>query len=161
VSDNYLRLIPADMWFRPDQVAAQGAVRLLQEALPEADQVMAEQYDYPVFIDQGANIESIRCPACSQRRSFSHSDGSEANLEWWQDLIEHLDGENVADAVVTMPCCQSEVPFHRLEFDWPAGVASFELSILNPGIGNPLDPAIIVRVENALGCRVREVWAHY
>jgi hypothetical protein len=45
--------------------------------------------------------------------------------------------------------------------DWPAGVASFEISIRNPGLADRLDAALVSELEKALGCQVRQIWAHY
>jgi len=159
MSDNYLRLIPADVRYIPADDVAAAAVGIASRALPEADVVQAERHEEPVFIDQGTNLEAIICPACRVRMVVFGQDG--VIQQWWYELIEPLQGKGVAGVEVRTPCCAATVPFSELEFDWPAGVASFEISIRNPGIGNPLDETVIAQLEAVLGCRVKQVWAHY
>jgi hypothetical protein len=149
------------MRLRPATDSATAAVGVLQRCLPEADEILAEDHEQPVFVDPGVNLEALLCPSCRTRLSLDAVHGSEENVDWWHALVEPLDGQNVADVVVTMPCCDASVAFPDLEFDWPAGVASFELSVRNPGVGRPLESHALAAAEAALGCPLREVWAHY
>jgi len=159
MSDNYLRLIPADPRYVPPDDLAAAAVGIASRALPDADVIQAERHAEPVFIDQGANLEAIICPACRLRTVIFGQD--DAIQQWWDELVDALQGTSAADVEVHMACCGATVLFPELEFDWPAGVASFEISVRNPGIGNPLDEAVVAQIEVTLGCRVKQVWAHY
>lgn len=163
MSDDYLRVIPVDARFVPATDLAQTAVGLLGPALPDADEIVAETYDHPVFIDQGVNLETVICPACSARLSFYPTEKAEAVRKWWHAITDPLDlsTQNVANLRITMYCCGAFVLFSELTYDWPAGVASFEISILNPGIRGSLPEELLVKLESVLGCRVRQVWAHY
>jgi hypothetical protein len=161
VSDNYLRIVPIDPRFIPAESVAQAAVQMLGPAVLGADRVLAKNYGHPVFIDQGANLEAIVCPACGSRLLFHSAEDAESVREWWYAIADLLDEQNIADLSVNMRCCQASVLFADLDFDWPAGVASFEISILNPGISGPLPGDTVSSLEGALGCKVRQIWAHY
>jgi hypothetical protein len=84
-----------------------------------------------VFIDQGANLEAIVCPACGERLEFQPAQELDPIREWWYGVTDPLGQGNVAKVEATMPCCQAVVPFATLQFEWPAGIASFEVSIMN------------------------------
>ena len=123
--------------------------------------MVAENHRHPVFIDQGSNLEAIICPACRARLSFHTAPNAQAVQQWWYSIAEQLEGANLANLQVAMMCCQSSVSFGDLGFDWPAGVASFEISVMNPGIAQALPEGLVRQLEGILGCRVRQVWAHY
>jgi hypothetical protein len=161
MSDNYLRLIPSDPHLMPPDVVANQIVSLLRPAFPEADRVTAEYHDHPVFVDQGTNLEAVLCRACGRRLPFGPGLGDEGVWQWWYDLTEHLAGGSVTDVQVTMPCCHARLPFAALEFDWPAGVASFEVSIRNPRTPDGPSPELQRRVEALLGSPIKVIWAHY
>jgi len=160
MSDNYLRLIPTDPHYIPPQEAIQRACALVTDALPNAHLVEVESHSQPVFIDQGNNLEAVLCPRCRTRLAL-YGAGAEATAEWWEAIADSLTRQNVASERVTMPCCGANIAFPELEFDWPAGVASFEISVRNPGIGNPLESDVIAHLERILRCHIRQVWAHY
>jgi hypothetical protein len=161
VSDNYLRIIPADVNLMPPETIAAQIVKLLEPVFPDADKVVAENHGHPIFIDQGANLEAILCPACGRRLPLEHTDEVDSVRDWWYELSDPLGDGDVTDVRATMPCCQRVVPFSELQFDWPAGVASFEISILNPRIPEPPSGELERKIEVILGSRVRYVWAHY
>ena len=161
MSDNYLRIIPSDPNLIPPDAVAEQIVRLLEPAFPEADEVVAETHGHPVFIDQGANLEAILCPACGKRLVLQPTAEIDAVLEWWYELTEPLGETDVSQVQASMPCCQAAVPFSALQFDWPAGVASFEISIMNPRVPDPPATELQRQVEALLGSPVKYVWAHY
>jgi hypothetical protein len=159
MSDNYLRLIPDDPRFTPPRRAARAALQLLKQAV-RSDRVEAEYYATPVFIDQGTNLEAIICPLCARRHPLHDAPAAKATGKWWSSMSARLDRTNPADLRTRTPCCNRLVEFSRLTFDWPAGVASFELSLLNPNRGD-LRPALLDRIRAMLGCAIRMVWARY
>jgi hypothetical protein len=161
LSDDYLRIIPADPNLIPPKSIADQIVNLVGPAFPEADEVVAESHGHPVFIDQGTNLEAILCPACGKRLPFHPAQEVDALRDWWYELSDPLGEASVVEVKATMPCCQAVVPFSRLQFDWPAGVASFEISIMNPGTSDSLPAELQRQVEALLGGPVKYVWAHY
>lgn len=74
------------------------------------------------------------------------------------DELEDGDTEGIT---VTMPCCLRSAPLTSLQFDRPAAFARFELSILDPGIGEDLPQKQLAEFEKILGCELRQVRAHY
>jgi uncharacterized Zn-finger protein len=111
VSDNYLRIIPVDPNLIPTRAVAEQIVQLVGPAYPEADKVEAESHGHPVFIDQGANLEAILCPACGKRLSFYPADEAEPIREWWYELTDSVGEGSVAEMQASMPCCAALVPF--------------------------------------------------
>lgn len=159
MSDSYLRIFPTEPAFRPSEAATLAALAILKPAVPEADGIEAESYAHPTFIDQGENLEAIICPACGGRLKLLSA--SNEVRTWWHNIADSLTGQNVAALQVTMPCCRAAVSFAALAFHWPAGVASFELSVQNPNLCGPIPPEIMQQLEAALGCSLRQIMAHY
>lgn len=150
MSDDYLRLIPTDPTWRPQAEAAQRAAATLSALVPTADGVEAELYDKVTFIDQGANFEQLSCPACH----------AELAMDWWSDQMGHTGDAGFTDLAVTTPCCRIRTSLNDLVYDWPAGFAQAELSVLNPQRGW-LDDAELAQVAIELGHPLKQVMAHY
>lgn len=161
MSDNYLRLIPSDSGYVPTTVAANSAVELLSGLLPEAWKIEPEFHGRPTFIDQEANLERITCPMCKAVLEFDSATADDPVASWWYSVSEPIGDGSVAGLEVRMLCCGASAPFDRLVFEWPAGVASFEISILNPGVGENLESSVVAQLEAILACPLRQIWAHY
>lgn len=150
MSDNYLRLIPTDPAWRPERDAAERAAVVLSALVPGADEVEAELYAGVTFIDQGANFERLGCPLC----------GAELAEVWWGEQMAAAGAGGFADLRVSTPCCGKATSLNDLTYDWPAGFAQSELSVLNPQRGW-LTEAELAEVATALGHPLRQVMAHY
>lgn len=161
MSDNYLRLFPDDLTFVPTADAAAAAVDLVNQSVPTAQDVRAITHSSPAFIDQGSNLEAIICPACASRLSFYDGEEAARVEAWWHQVTDPLDEANLAEMHVLMLCCHAQVRFTSLKFHWPAGFASFEISILNPGINTGLQEETMLRLHSILGCGLQQIWAHY
>jgi hypothetical protein len=161
MSDSYLRIFPTDPGFIPSEAATRAALGILKPAVPEADGIKTKTYKYPAFIDQGENFEAVICPACRARLDVDSDSDQDPAVVWWHNMADSLTEQNLATLEVTMPCCGATVTFATLTFHWPAGVASFELSIQNPNLCGPIPPEIMQQLEAALGCSLRQIMAHY
>jgi hypothetical protein len=155
MSDSYLRLIATDPGWQPSTEAARQAVTAVTALVPGADAVEVEFFDEVTFIDQGANLERILCPACHQ----------ELDSDWWgEEMARSSSGEfgdqTFANLAVTTPCCSTQTNLNELLYEWPAGFARFEIAVLNPQRGW-LEPHELAPVANALGHPVKQVMAHY
>lgn len=150
MSDSHLRLLPTDPTWRPRPEAAERAVTTLEALIPEADHVEMKLYDEIRFIDPGANFERLSCPACR----------TELAMDWWSERMEQASAGSFRDRDVTTPCCGIRTSLDDLLYDWPAGFARAELSVLNPGRSS-LDEAELARVADALGQQLAQVMAHY
>jgi hypothetical protein len=150
MSDNFLLLIPENPAWVPSATAREAAVRMLQQALPFADDVSSQATDEVRFVDCGANFESVRCPRC----------GTDLG-EWWTLAIEAAHVLNFRDLQATMPCCAARVSLNDLVYSWPMGFARYTLQATNPMIGAELPGRVQPRLEQLLGCRLRVIWAHH
>ncbi|MBO9553179.1 hypothetical protein [Cellulomonas sp.] len=150
MSDNYLRLFPTDRTWLPTSEQADRAVATLRVLAPSAQEIAAEVYGMVTFIDQGANLERIGCPACH----------AELDLEWWSEQMARRDEHDFVTLDVEAPCCGAATTLDDLVYDWPAGFASVELSVLNPD-RSWLSADELNTVAAAVGHPLRQVMAHY
>lgn len=150
MSDNLLRLIPTEPTWRPDSEASQRAVATLSALVPDADSVKAELHDRVTFIDPGANFERLSCPACQ----------AELDMDWWSGQMTLAGDTGFTNLNVTTPCCHADTSLNDLTYDWPAGFARADLSVINPQRGW-LDAAELDQVTVELGHPLRQVMAHY
>jgi len=151
MSDNYLRLIPTDPEWVPDPLAREKSRQLLEKMLPEAQEITVDVGDHVGFVDQGANFESVGCPSC----------GAILDVEWWQGEMDKAMESNCADLSTSPPCCGRQTSLNDLRYVWPAGFARFTLEAMNPNRGEDLDPTQLGQLEQLLGCKLRQIWAHY
>ena len=167
MSDSMFKLIPAEPGFVPPTSKHSAAIRKLEELAPEGEEVEIRVYPHLEFIDQGENLEAIICPSCKKRLKIDHFSEDDPIGEWWQQANIDADvhrGEDIFElnpnATCLMPCCRSQVKFIDLEFDWPAGFASFELTVSNPNL-ETLTHQQIQELEQILGCRLKLIRAYY
>ena len=143
------------------------AIRKLGDFAPEGEEVEIRVHPHLEFIDQGENLEAIVCPCCKKRLEIDHFSDDDPIGEWWQQANIEADvhrGEDIfelnPEASCQMPCCQAQVKFIDLEFDWPGGFSKFELTVSNPDL-ETLTPSQIQELEEVLGCRLKLIRAYY
>lgn len=161
MSDDYIRLIPAEPTYVPPSHLHQKALEHLERLLPKGEDFEVHTYDAVTFIDQGENLEAIVCPSCGTRMKLEHFVEDDPTRVWWDELWDRLDEHPAESVSMVIPCCGATVKAMDLTFDWPAGFARFELSVLNPNISENLSAAQLAGLESILGCQLRQVWAHY
>lgn len=161
MSSDYLKLVPADPHYVPDKAAQKSAVAALEALLPEGSECEAQDFGHVAFIDQGENLEAILCPACAKRLPLYDGANASAYHDWLHGTLDKIEDGSTEGIAVTMPCCSHSVPLTTLRFDWPAAFARFELSILDPGIGENLSKEQLAHFEKILGCELHQVRAHY
>jgi hypothetical protein len=150
VSDSYLRLIPEDPLFVPAEGVAERARDLLQEMVPDAEEVMATMHDDPVFVDAGENTERVACPFCD----------TDVGDEWWKKAMEDAARSEYRHLQVVTPCCGSRVSLNDLRYEWPAGFARLVLEAWNPNVTR-LDEEEVSKLEEVLGAPLRIIWTRY
>jgi hypothetical protein len=64
MSETYLRLIPHDPAYMPDEDARSAALAYFSAILPEVAEVSELVTPNIEFIDQGGNFEYVACPMC-------------------------------------------------------------------------------------------------
>jgi len=62
---------------------------------------------------------------------------------------------------ITLPCCNREADLNSLLYEWPAGFASFILEVENPDPAEWLSDEAQKSLERILGCKLRQILAHY
>ncbi len=146
MSDNYLRLVPAEPNFCPAEDAARAALATMSELFPAAKHVELEFCDEIRFFDAGQNTESVACPHCDAELS-----------EWWGDAMDIAYVSKFADLSVRTPCCQRATSLNDLVYMWPVAFGRFALEAANPGRPTLSDEERAA-VEQALGSQLRVVW---
>jgi hypothetical protein len=150
MSDDFLRVIPADPQFTPSPVAQEAALQLLRSWLPSAEGITSELSEEAQFVDPGANLERVECPFC----------GADLFV-WWQGAMDKAGERGFADLEVVVPCCHTKTTLNHLRYEWPAGFARFVAEVRNPGRGEALTREEIRQLGQLLGCELRQVLAHY
>ena len=156
MSDHVLKIIPADRRHVPAAETHAPALKLLLELAPgEMPEVRAS--DTLRYIDAGEALEWVVCPRCRSRLNVLE----EPHQEWFWNIDKEVSRHGVEAVVATPPCCNEKVPFGELEFE-DGGIARFELVVWNPDLDDYKLPAnSMARLEKALGCALKQVWAHY
>ena len=148
MSDNWLRHVPADPWFRPSAVAAEHAKTLLSSFVPHAEEVTAAFLESVEFIDPGTDWSGVRCPSC----------GADAE-SWWEGTVSTAAAAGFSSLSVVAPCCGAAASLNELSYVWPAAFGSFVLEAMNPNV-TALSPSQIQELGCVLGCSVREIAQH-
>ena len=153
MSDNWLRLIPADPTFVPAPPAAQRGRDLLAHFAPALETgEPAHEVDAgeTVFIDAGANFESVTCPWCA----------AVIDLHWWQDRMDAAASTGFHDLHTRTQCCDVTTSLNELRYDWPQGFARWWLEVMNP-TADALSDSQLEAIGDAVGHPVRAIYAHY
>ncbi|MFG3555304.1 hypothetical protein ACGGAQ_13080 [Micromonospora sp. NPDC047557] len=150
MSEDLLRIVPTVPAWVPAQDAADTAAEVVSAMCPGAGELVACQYAEVTFIDQGANLKAIGCPACK----------APLDAGWWQERMDDAYATRFATLDTVTPCCSAAVSLNDLEYHWPAAFARFELLVRNPG-RSWLSPDEAAQVSAVLGITVRQVFSHY
>lgn len=149
MSDDYLRLVPADPTWQPSEETAQRCAELLRSFYPSADEISAEFPGAIAFFDSGSNLGNIYCPACGQ-----------SVQAWWPDAMDRAYETAFQNLAVRTPCCGAETSLNDLRYDWPSAFGRFALEIRNPGLPTVPGEQRHAALEDCLGTSLRIVWCH-
>ena len=148
MSDNWLIFIPT----RPDHVPAphaqEAARALLEELLPQAQEVTASVSPEIEFVHPFGNWSGVRCPLC-------HADIE----DWCIETLTTTSETAFKNLTVITPCCGGTTNLNDLDYIWPAGFSRFCLEARNPNVED-LDVQAVKRLESILGCQLRRIWQH-
>ncbi|MBL8797769.1 MAG: hypothetical protein JNM56_27975 [Planctomycetia bacterium] len=150
MSTTLLRLIPREATFVPTIEAQKRAKRLVAASLPAGTKVSIRVEDKVIFVDAGSYTESVHCPYCKRKLSD----------EWWAEAMDRAYQTQFTNLNAKSPCCKKNTSLNELRYTWPAGFARFTLEAVDPNISE-LDPQLVTKLEEALGCAVRVVWTRY
>jgi hypothetical protein len=130
MSENVLRLIPAEPTFVPAEQARQQVFDLLDAVAPHGTEVTMRVTDEVEFVDQGQLFDHVSCPACGARYADSATSHG-----WWHEAMDKAYEERFRNLLVTMPCCGERTSLDKLNYITPAGFARFVVQ-LQPQWGN-------------------------
>lgn len=152
MSMNILRLIPTDPRFAPEPSRRRAALELLAGMVRNRrpDALSDEVRDEVGLVDSGVNTRRISCPECE----------AELTDWWWSEAIDAAYRTECRELDVTLPCCGTRRSLNDLNYDWPMGFARYVLAAEDPEVRG-LDAGQIQALEDALGCKLRIIWAHY
>jgi hypothetical protein len=154
VSDFVLKIISTDPAWVPSGDLADRALLAFRQLVPAAVDVKTEFFDGIHFVDQGSNFESVSCPHC----------GEQLDPGWWSEQMDAVwssEASGFADLDMVTPCCGARSSLNDLDYNMPAGFASFTLSARNPNRDGLLPTAELEDIAAVLGSPLRQVYAHY
>jgi hypothetical protein len=146
MSDTFLRIIPTNPSYVPDEIR-QGKARNILQKLFDREDAEFETTAEVEFVDQGQNFESVHCNRC----------GQEIGPEDWQNAMNASYETKFENLIFRTPCCCTETSLNDLDYRWPAGFSRFSISIQNPQ--TVIDELTIKELENAIGAPLRIIWA--
>jgi len=162
MSDQVLKLIPEDKDFLPDQGSAEKARELLENFFPDGEQAEVEFSESLKFIDGGSNLEKITCSMCNETTDINPFQENDLGTTWWYELDDVLaSSPDLNTLSIKMPCCGASSPVQKVDFCGAAGFSKFELCIWNPYANNGISEAQVSKIESLLGCKIKQIWAHY
>lgn len=145
MSDTILRLIPLDPSWTTDESRLHHAQAILKSLLSSTAEVTARLSPEIEFVDAGENGGDIWCPTC----------GALLENDWWVEQVGAAFEEQFSNLTVFTPCCGTESSLNNLRYEAPVGFAKVIMEVLNPEQAVELE-----QIEQALGCRLRAIWAY-
>ncbi|MGW2304557.1 hypothetical protein [Streptomyces sp. NPDC001809] len=80
-------------------------------------------------------------------------------LTWWGDLVEVRFTDKFTNLEIEPPCCGGSTTLDALDYDWPCGLARFEIAVWNPA--RPwFSEDELTALAARLGHPVRQIRAH-
>lgn len=150
MSDNRIRIIPADPEFIPDREVQDKLLTCAKRLAPAAEKFESGEYGSVQFIDCGSNLSAIKCPLC----------GSALDPGWWQNIMGELSvDDGISMEEFTLPCCGRAADISRLLYDFDQGFSRYCLDILNPNI-NGLSGTQVSEIESIMGRKIKVIYQH-
>jgi len=150
MSDNWIRIIPDDLEYIPDQHIQKKLLSYVKQIAPKSEEIESIEYNKIQFIDCGTNLEVIKCPLC----------GSNLDIEWWRNqLDEQYDDEGVNIVDFILPCCKGITDISKLQYDFDQGFSKYCLEMMNPDIGL-LSKVQIGEIETIMGKKIKVIYQH-
>jgi hypothetical protein len=149
MSENVLKIIPMKGDYAPSVRQQVQARDLISDFLPNAEAIVVELTNSIEFVDQGTNFEQVKCPLCH----------SILSIDWWQETMDRAYSMHFDNLAIETPCCASSTSLNDLDYEWPAGFSRFKIEIRSPR--SELTEKLFADLESLLGCKLRQIWAHY
>jgi hypothetical protein len=152
MSDNFLRIVPADVDCVPGAESVRLSTSLLESLLPKSDRIAFKEWTGMQFVDQGGLFERVSCPNCERQ----------LDLDWWGDRMNskwNKKSKQFGSLDIETPCCLFKTSLNDLKYDWPAAFARCALEVTNPN--RDLSDEELRRIEGTMGRPVRKILARY
>jgi hypothetical protein len=159
VSENSLRFAATDPDAAPSPDELERAADTVRAAFPRAAAIEVSEWDSVRFIDNGANLEAVRCPSC---------DGDLLADDVWSDMMSRSYGTGFTDRTFVVKCCGATHPLEGLVYDWPVAFGRFSIDVLEPDSAaftpgrpaTPFESELLKSLQSALGTPVTALWQH-
>lgn len=145
--DSYLRDVPTDPQFVPQEHSIREAAALLR-TFAKTEAVTSRITESVEFVDAGENWEGVNCPSC----------GADAE-DWWPAAMHMAAESGLTSLQVRAGCCGSQVALNKLPYCWPVGFGKFVLELANARIPC-LPQEQLAQLDNTVGCPLLEIQAH-
>ena len=159
MSENSLRFAAIDPEAVVGPDALGRAADLLRAAFPQASVISVSAWDSITFIDNGANLESVRCPSCSADVLADDA---------WSDMMSRSHATGFEQRRFVVPCCGETHRLEELVYDWPVAFGRFSIDVLEPDSpafapgerGTEFESDLLESLRGTLGTPVMTVWQH-
>jgi hypothetical protein len=137
VTDDVLRIVPADPSWQPDDETALRVAELVRSRFPvgEGGWTGTRFADRPELLDCGNDVQRVGCPACA----------GEIDHAWFVAETEHRDPHLSLDRVT--PCCGAATTLDALVVEPPVAFARFSIEVWDP---TSVNDAAVEAVEQVL-----------
>ncbi|WGW03954.1 hypothetical protein [Tropicibacter oceani] len=158
MSDDWIYFVPKSPRHVPSKKETKAALNLLEEMMPDADEVEIVRTEGIQFFNCGGNFQSVACPHCR----------AALDLDWWGRTMSSDYDEKTGFRLKKrkMPCCSKFLPcfskfasLDELIYDFHQAFGCFAFSVMNPNIGEMSEDAV-KKIEMAMGCEVSIVYKH-
>lgn len=159
MSENSLRFAALQPDAHPSSEALERAAATVRSAFPRASAIEVREWDAIAFIDNGANLEAVRCPDCG---TDLLDDGT------WSDLMARAYDTRFEERTFELPCCGATHALEALVYDWPVAFGRFSIDVLEPdspaftpgASETPFEAELLAALGAALGTPAKAVWQH-
>lgn len=149
MSEYILKILPEKPLLKISMEKLNDVKQFLEENVT-CDAIEITNYEMPVFIDCGCNLERILCPECDE----------EIRFDWWHEAMDKVYEKTAFQVLdITLPCCGKEGNLDTLQYDMTCGFASCVVSILNPWC--QIENEVWENVQKIMGVGIRLIHAHY
>lgn len=150
MSENWITVIPADPFARPDASAIARLKETLAAVAPGAAETrIAGDGEAIRFFDAGANFESVRLPG-----------GALLDMDIWSEAMSaDFDGTGFRLDPIAFPGATGPLRLSDLDYAWPQGFARIGVALRDPDIGR-LTPEQEATLALAFGAPVQVIYTH-
>lgn len=167
-------IIVKDYHYRPNVEQQQAVDHFFKNMFSDYNEPWTVLLEQPELI--GIDYQEIQCPQCHKIMQLfdDQTDDYVTQYGRWWDNIPYESFENPETSILTMPCCQAEIPLISVQFpDGGGGFTRFQMCVTDPTgsdywtgdaalgdcyYGCELKPETLHTIENLIGSPVTCIW---